>query len=115
MGNHNWDFDVTEKDKIYIENKEEYLSEKEARDKRLEIYTQKIQEKVSNQSSEIIRLLVAERHNQNMTQQELADITGIRPSNLARFETGSRIPTLVVLEKYANALGKHIEMKICDG
>ena len=52
MGNHNWDFNVTEKDKIYIENKEEYLSEKEARDKRLEIYTQKIQEKVSNKSRE---------------------------------------------------------------
>ena len=41
MGNHNWDFNVTEKDKIYIENKEEYLSEKEARDKRLEIYIRK--------------------------------------------------------------------------
>lgn len=34
--------------------------------------------------------------------------------NLARFESGSRIPTLVVLEKYANALGKHIDIKICD-
>ena len=25
-----------------------------------------------------------------------------------------RVPTLIVLEKYANALGKHIEIKICD-
>ena len=49
-----------------------------------------------------------------MTQQEIADIKGIKPSNMARFESGGRVPTLVVLEKYANALGKHIEIKICD-
>ena len=49
-----------------------------------------------------------------MTQQRISDITGLRPSNLARFENASRIPTLIVLEKYANALGKHIEIKICD-
>lgn len=48
-----------------------------------------------------------------MTQQEISDITGIKPSNLARFESGGRVPTLIVLEKYANALGKHIEIKIC--
>lgn len=96
------------------ENKIEYLTEKEVRQKRLEAYTEKIQEKVLRQSSEIIRLLVDERYSQNITQQELADITGIRSSNLARFEKGNRIPTLLVLEKYANALGKHIEIKICD-
>lgn len=66
------------------------------------------------QSSKIIQSLVEERNNQKMTQQELADITGIRSSNLARFEKGDRIPTLLMLEKYANALGKHIEIKIGD-
>lgn len=96
------------------ENRIEYLIEKEARQKRLEIYAEKIQEKVLHQSSEIIQSLVEERNNQKMTQQELADIAGIRASNLARFEKGDRIPTLLMLEKYANALGKHIEIKICD-
>ena len=55
-----------------------------------------------------------ERHRQKLTQQEVADMTGILPSNLARFESGTRIPTLVVLEKYAAALGKHIELRIND-
>ena len=98
------------------ENMKEYISEKEAREKRLAVYTytEKIQETVLNKSAEIIRLLVEERHTQKMTQQEISDITGIQPSNLARFESGGRVPTLVVLEKYANALGKHIEIKICD-
>ena len=96
------------------ENMKEYLTEKEAREKRLEVYTEKIQEKVLSRSSETIRQLVEERHRQKMTQQEIADITGIKPSNMVRFESGGRVPMLVVLEKYANALGKHIEIKICD-
>ena len=96
------------------ENMKEYLTEKESREKRLEVYIEKIQEKVLSRSSETIRQLVEERHRQKMMQQEIADITGIKPSNIARFESGERVPTLVVLEKYANALGKHIKIKICD-
>lgn len=95
-------------------NVEEYNAEKEARQKRLTVYTEKIQEKVLHSSSEIIKQLVEERHRQKMTQQEIADITGILPSNLARFESGTRVPTLVVLEKYASALGKQIKVEICD-
>ena len=49
-----------------------------------------------------------------MTQKDIADITGIQTSNLARLESGGRVPTLVVLQKYAAALGKHIDLKLCD-
>ena len=65
---------------------------------RLIISDMKIQETVLNKSAETIRLLVEERHNRKMTQQEISDITGIQPSNLARFESGGRVPTLIVLE-----------------
>lgn len=85
-------------------NVEEYMTEKERREKRLMIYTEEIQKKVLQNSEQVIQKLVEERHRQHMTQQEIADITGICPSNLARFEGGTRIPTLLVLEKYANAL-----------
>lgn len=44
----------------------------------------------------------------------MADITGVRASNIARFERASCMPTLIMLEKYANALGKHIEISICE-
>lgn len=54
--------------------------------------------------TEIIGELVDEREHQNLTQKDVADITGILPYNLARFETGTRIPTLVVLEKYRSSL-----------
>lgn len=60
------------------ENMKEYFSEKEVRERRLAIYTEKIQETVLNKSAETIRSLVDERHNQKMTQQEISDITGIK-------------------------------------
>ena len=94
-------------------NVEEYMTEKERREKRLMIYTEEIQKKVLQNSEQVIQKLVEERHRQHMTQQEIAD-TGICPSNLARFEGGTRIPTLLVLEKYANALGKRVVIEICD-
>ena len=85
----------------FRDNRTNYEKEKEVREKR--------------QSCELIRHLVEERRQQGMTQQDVADITGILPSNLARLESGKRVPTLVVLQKYASALGKHIELKLCDG
>lgn len=91
-----------------------YLAEREAREKRLAAYSETIQEYTLKHAKKVIDELIEERHRQNMTQQEIANITGIMPSNLARFESGTRIPTLVVLQKYASALGKHIEIKICD-
>ena len=50
-----------------------------------------------------------------IVEKDLSDITGILPPNLARLESGNRVPTLVVLQKYASALGMHIELKLCDG
>ena len=101
---------------IDMENQmRDYQKEKEAREKRITAYAEAIQNRVLQSSSEIISELVAERHRQGMTQHDIADITGIQPSNLARLESGGRVPTLVVLQKYAAALGKHIELRICDG
>ena len=91
-----------------------YKAEKEAREKRLLAYSEAIQKRMQERSSEIIKELVAERRRQKLTQQDVADMTGILSSNLARFESGTRIPTLIVLEKYATALGKHIEIRISD-
>ena len=93
---------------------EEYQTEKERREKRLLAYADRIQTNVQKESSELIQELVKERHRQKLTQQDMADITGVRTSNLARFEGGKRVPTLVMLEKYAKARGKHIEIRICD-
>ena len=94
---------------------ENYEAEKKLREKRLVAYAEAVQEKVQKDSEQIIKELVGERYRQKKTQQEMADITGVRASNIARFEGAGSMPTLLMLEKYANALGKHIEIKICDG
>ena len=91
-----------------------YKDEKEARERRLRAYSSSVQQNVQTISSQIVSELVEERHKQKLTQQEIADMTGIQPSNIARFEGKSSIPTLVVLQKYAVALGKHIEIRLCD-
>lgn len=100
--------------KTQMNNIEEYKAEKDAREKRLLAYADEIQKNTLQMSSELIAELVAERKRQKKTQQDMADITGILPSNLARFENGSRIPTLIVLQKYANALGKKLKIEICE-
>ena len=96
-------------------NMKVYEIEKEARERRLLAYADAIQRRTLGESSQIIKELVEERHRIGMTQQNIADITGILPSNIARLESGERVPTLIVLQKYASAVGKHIELKICDG
>lgn len=95
-------------------NMEEYRTQKKAREKRLMAYAEEIQKNTLQMSSALIAELVAERKYQKKTQQDIADITGILPANIARFENGSRVPTLVVLQKYASALGKRIKVEICD-
>ena len=82
-----------------------YKEEKELREKRLAAYAEAIREKVENDSEQVIKELVEERYRQKKTQQEMADITGVRASNIARFERASCMP---------NALGKHIEIRICE-
>ena len=76
-----------------------YKEEKELREKRLAAYAEAIREKVENDSEQVIKELVEERYRQKKTQQEMADITGVRASNIARFERASCMPTLIMLEK----------------
>lgn len=78
-----------------------YEQEKQAREKRLVAYAEAIQKIVAAQSSEVIKSLVEERHRQNLTQADIAEITGMATPNIARFETGTRVPTIIVLQKYA--------------
>ncbi len=97
-----------------MNNIKEYQAEKEVREKRLLAYAEEIQNSTLQMSSALIAELVSERKYQKKTQQDIADITGVLPANIARFENGSRVPTLVMLQKYADALGKKIKIEICD-
>ncbi|MCQ2536516.1 MAG: helix-turn-helix transcriptional regulator [Lachnospiraceae bacterium] len=63
---------------------------------------------------EILAELIKERKAQGITQVKLAEMTGMQAPNIALLETGSRIPTLKTIARYADALGKEINIKLGD-
>lgn len=95
-------------------NLKQYEEECQAQEKRLNAYRQLVKESVQQMSEEVVKQLIEERKSQHKTQQDIAALTGIQSSNLARFEMCTSVPTLVVLQKYANALGKTIKIELCD-
>lgn len=60
---------------------------------------------------EVIRALIGARIEQNLTQEQLAQRSGIRQSNISRIENGTCSPTISTLQQLANGMGKklHIE------
>lgn len=62
----------------------------------------------------IISELITERKRLGITQQEIADRTGMKAPNVTRIESCKRIPTLDVLERYAGALGKKLSFSLVD-
>jgi ribosome-binding protein aMBF1 (putative translation factor) len=62
---------------------------------------------------EYIKAIIAARVEQNLTQEELAQRTGIRQSNISRIENGNCSPTIATLQQLAKGIGKtlHVEFK----
>ena len=62
---------------------------------------------------EIVKALIAARNEQNMTQKELSQRTGIQQSHISRLESGNYNPSLRFLKRVAAGLGKelHISFK----
>ena len=55
---------------------------------------------------EYIKAIVVARMEQNLTQRELAQKTGIRQSNISRIENGNCSPTVATLQQIAKGIGK---------
>ncbi len=60
---------------------------------------------------EIIKTLVAARKEQNMTQSDLAKVTGINQADISRLENGNRNPSLNMLKKLAEGLGMQLKIE----
>ena len=56
--------------------------------------------------------LKAARISMNMTQQDLADMTGTQKSNISRMESGSYNPSLDFLVKVAASLDKNLRVTL---
>lgn len=75
---------------------------------------QEVGEEVKAFANHIIDVLINERKRQGMTQQEIADITGMRAPNITRIESRKYTPTLDVLVRYAKAVGKELHFELVD-
>ena len=70
-----------------------------------------IEPKVKTMSDAIVDRLIYYRKKLNMTQQDVADATGIKRANIARIESKKHAITLESLIKYANCLKNHINFR----
>lgn len=68
-----------------------------------------IEEEAKRMSDEIVDLLIMYRKKLNMTQQDIADATGIHRTNIARLESKRYTASVESLKKYAKCLGYSLE------
>ncbi len=61
---------------------------------------------------QIKRMLISARIENNMTQKELAEKSGVRQSNISRIEKGVCVPTLTTLNELAKGLGKKLRIEL---
>lgn len=59
---------------------------------------------------QVIRAIITARQEQNLTQQELADKTGIDRSDISKLENGSANPSLRTLKRLADGLGMQLQI-----
>lgn len=72
-------------------------------------------EKASQQLNDrLIDELVALRKKMSLTQQDIADKTGINRANVARIENKKHITSMEVLVKYANCVDKDLQICLVD-
>lgn len=73
-----------------------------------------IEVSAKNFGDSIVDALVARRKELRMTQQDIAERTGINRANISRFEIKKHTPSLEVLTKYAVCLGMHLEFDLVE-
>jgi len=59
---------------------------------------------------EILHSIIEARLNQNLTQKELAERSGVRQSNISRIENGTSSPTVATLQALAAGMGKKLRI-----
>ena len=60
---------------------------------------------------QLMMMVLKARSEQNLTQSELAERTGIRQSNISRIESGSNSPTVATLQQIAKGMGKELHIE----
>ncbi|WP_276977286.1 helix-turn-helix transcriptional regulator [Flavobacterium filum] len=62
--------------------------------------------------SEVIKTIKERRETLKVTQEQLADLSGVGLRTLKQFESGKANPTLLTLQKLSDVLGMEVCLKI---
>lgn len=73
-----------------------------------------VEEKKNRIKNQVLASYIALRQEKGITQQEMANRTGIKRTNIVRIEGGKYVPTIEVLVKLAVALGMELEVKLVE-
>lgn len=76
-----------------------------------EVLVETQKERVKNQ---ILTSYIKLRKEKGITQQEIAERTGMKRTNVARIESGKNAPTIEVLVKLAAALDMELEIRLVE-
>ena len=60
---------------------------------------------------DVIRAIVEARTSQNLTQKELAELTGINQDDISKLENGTRNPSVNLLKKLADGMGMMLKIE----
>ena len=60
---------------------------------------------------DLIRALTEARKNQNLTQKQLSEKTGITQADISRIENGTRNPSLEMIKRLAGGLGMRLRLE----
>ena len=73
-----------------------------------------VEEEKKRVKNQVLASYIALRQEKGITQQEIANRTGIKRTNIVRIEGGKYVPTIEVLVKLAVALGMELEVKLVE-
>ena len=65
-------------------------------------------------SDEFVDELILCRKSKKLTQQDIADRSGMKRENISRIENKKNTPTIDVLYKYAECLGMKMQIRLVD-
>ena len=60
---------------------------------------------------QIVRAIVEGRQAKNLTQEQLAEVTGINQANISRLENGTANPSLRTLKRLAEGMGMELKLE----
>ena len=70
-----------------------------------------VEELVKNEAEyQLVRELISTRIDKNLTQGQLAEMIGTKQTNISRLESGRYNPSMKMLKKIADAMGKKLEI-----